>query len=196
MNDTVQIDVLSRHKVPRHRLTVEDYHRLGGAGVLGEDDRVELLEGQLVDMSPIGPRHAFVVGMLSQILMSAVAERTWVRVQNPIVLDSESEPQPDIVLAQPPAQKYRLSHPRPDDVLLLIEVADTSFEIDSGAKLELYARAGIREFWLVDLTTDTVVVHRSPAGSRYDSVIRLTAADVLDLQALPGVPVPAAALFS
>lgn len=144
--DTSDIDVLSRHPVPRHRLTVEDYHRLGETGVLGADDRVELLEGQLVGMSPIGPRHAFVVNLLSRLFATAVGDRAWVSVQNPVVLDNGSEPQPDIVLARPPMDKYLLSHPRPDDVLVLVEVADTSFGIDSGAKLEIYAKAGIGEF--------------------------------------------------
>ena len=195
MNDTVQIDVLSRHPVRRHRLTVEDYHRLGDAGVLGVDDRVELLDGQLIDMSSISPRHAFVVGMLSQTLMSAVGERAWVRVQHPIVLDSGSEPQPDIVLAQPPTQKYRQSHPRPDDVLLLIEVADTTFEIDSGAKLELYAKAGIREFWIVDLTTNRVLVHRKPAGGTYASVQLVESAGTLDVESPPEVGVPVASFL-
>ncbi|HUB15776.1 MAG TPA: Uma2 family endonuclease [Acetobacteraceae bacterium] len=194
--DVADADILSRHAVPRHRLTVDDYHRLGEAGVLGADDRVELLEGQLVDMSPIGPRHAYVVDALSKLLMSAAGDRAWVRVQNPIVLDSGSEPQPDIVLARPPSHKYLLAHPRPDDVVLLIEVADSSFEVDSGAKLELYARAGIREFWIVDLTADCVLVHRNLSGDRYASVSRVETSGTLSVEALPEVAIQAAPLFS
>ena len=193
--DTGGLDVLTRHPVPRHRLTVEDYHRLGEAGVLGADDRVELLAGQLVDMSPIVPRHAYVVGILSRLLMAAVGDRAWVRVQNPIILDSGSEPQPDIVLARPPSHKYRVSHPRPDDVLLLIEVADSSFEVDSGAKLELYAKAGIGEFWIVDLTTNRVLVHRNPSGCGYASVLRVESSGTLDVESLPGIVVSAAAFL-
>ena len=142
--DTGRTDILSRHRVPRHRLTLDEYHRLGEAGILGEDDRVELLEGQLVDMSPIGPRHALAVDALTELLVVAVAGRAGVRVQNPIVLDDATEPQPDIVLVRRPWRGYPTSHPRPGDIFLVIEVADTSRETDLGAKLELYARAGFR----------------------------------------------------
>jgi Uma2 family endonuclease len=171
--DTGRTDILSRHPVPRHRLTVDDYHRLGEAGVLGEDDRVELLEGQLVDMSPIEPRHALAVDVLNEMLMHAVAGRAGVRVQNPIVLDNATEPQPDIVLVRRPWRGYPNAHPRPGDILLVIEVADTSRETDLGAKLALYARAGIPEFWIVDLTTDGVLVCRNPGGDRYGSMTRV-----------------------
>jgi Uma2 family endonuclease len=160
--DTNLTDVLDRHQVPRHRLTVNEYHRLGEAGVLGEADRVELLEGQLVDMSPIGPRHALAVDALVELLVAAVAGRAGVRAQNPIELDDRTEVQPDIALVRRPWQGYPAAHPRPVDIFLLIEVADTSLQTDRGAKLELYARAEVREFWIVDLTTDGVLVYRDP----------------------------------
>jgi Uma2 family endonuclease len=166
MDDT---DILSRYQVPRHRLTVADYHRLGETGVLGGDDRVELLEGQLVDMSPIGPRHALAVDALTELLVHAAAGRAAVRVQNPIVLDDSSEPQPDFTLLRKPWHGYPEAHPRPPDVYLVIEVADSSLEFDLGAKLELYARAGIREFWVVDLTSKRVLVHRSPGDGTGES---------------------------
>lgn len=162
--DTGRSDVLSRHPVARHRLTVGRYHRLGEAGILGEDDRVELLEGQLVDMAPIAPRHALAVDALNELLVIAVAGRAGVRVQNPIELDDATEPKPDVVLVRRPWRGYPTSHPRAGDIILVIEVADTSRETDLGAKLALYARAGIREFWIVDLTTDGVRVRRNPGG--------------------------------
>jgi Uma2 family endonuclease len=193
--DIAPADILTRHRVPRHRLTVHDYHRLGEAGVLGEDDRVELLEGQLVDMSPIGPRHAFVIDLLTRLLVLAVGDRAWVRVQNPVVLDSGSEPQPDIVVARPKPGGYLDAHPRPEDVLLLIEVADSSFEFDSGAKRELYARAGIREFWIVDLTNNRVLVHRSPTGGVYASTQPVGTSGTLQVEALPDVVIPAATIL-
>ena len=195
--DTDSLDVLTRHPVPRHRLTVDDYHRLGAAGILGEDDRVELLEGQLVDMSPIGPRHALAVDALTELLAAAVAGRgVALRVQNPIALNGSSEPQPDIVLARRPWRGYPAAHPGPGDILLLIEVSDSSFETDSGAKRELYASAGIREFWIVDLTTDTVLVHRNPSGDHYDSPGRVAPSGSLAVEALAGVAIPAARLFT
>jgi Uma2 family endonuclease len=100
--DTGAADVLSRHPVPRHRLTVDDYHRLGEAGILGEDDRVELLEGQLIDMWPVEPRHALAIDELNELLVAGLAGRARVRVQNPITLDAGSEPQPDITVVRRP----------------------------------------------------------------------------------------------
>ncbi|HEY2620552.1 MAG TPA: Uma2 family endonuclease [Acetobacteraceae bacterium] len=192
MDDVHQTNILGRHRVPRHRLTIRDYHRLGEAGILGEDDRVELLEGQLVDMSPIGPRHALVVDALTELLVLAVAGRAVVRVQNPIVLDDASEPQPDFTLLRKPWHGYPDAHPRPPDVYLLIEVADSSLAFDLGAKLELYARAGIREFWVVDLTSNRVLVHRDPREGRYDSVVTVDTSGVLQVEALTGVTISAA----
>lgn len=194
--DTDVADLLSRHPVPRHRLTLDDYHRLGDAGILGEADRVELLDGQLVDMAPIGPRHALAVDALNELLVTALAGRAGVRVQNPVELDARTEPQPDIALVRRPWRGYPAAHPPPDDILLLVEVADASLEVDSGAKLALYANAGIREFWIVDLTTDGVYVHRTPRGGKYDLITRVERSGVLDIEALPAVAIPAATLFA
>jgi hypothetical protein len=187
--------ILGRYQVPRHRLTLDDYHRLGEAGILGEDDRVELLEGQLVDMSPIGPRHALAVDSLTELLVLAAAGLATVRVQNPIVLDDASEPQPDFTLLRKPWHGYPNAHPRPADVHLLIEVSDSSLEFDLGAKLELYARAGIREFWVVDLTENRVLVHRDPTDGRYGSITTVDMSGVLQVEALPSVTVPVARIF-
>jgi Uma2 family endonuclease len=196
MTRNATTDVLLHHRVPRRRLTVADYHRLAEAGILGEDERVELLEGQLVDMSPIGPRHALAVDALNELLVPAVAGQAMVRIQNPITLDSGSEPQPDVTVVRRPWSGHPGTHPGPGDVLLLIEVADTSLELDLGAKREIYARAGIKEFWIVDLTTDTILIHRDPGGDRYLSVTRVEPPAVLDVRALTGVVIPAAAIFS
>ncbi len=195
MDDVYQTNILSRYQVPRHRLTVADYHRLGEAGVLRKGDRVELLEGQLVDMSPIGPRHALAIDLLNRLLPVALGEQAWLRVQNPIVLDDASEPQPDFAVVRYPWSGYPDAHPRPPDILLLIEVADSSLEFDLGAKLELYARAGIREFWVVDLTSNRVLVHRSPSDGRYDSVTAVDISGTLTVEALPGLTISAAHIF-
>jgi Uma2 family endonuclease len=194
--DTAPADIMTRYPVPRHRLTRRDYYRLGEAGILGEDDRVELLEGQLIDMSPIGPRHAIVTGNLIQRLFAAFAGRAWVRCQDPVVLNDGSEPQPDVALVQRPWRGYPQTHPGPDDIFLLIEVADSSLDFDRTVKLELYARAGIREVWIVDLTTDVVLVHRSPSGEGYGSVVRAEPPAVLGVESLPGVTIPVAEVFA
>jgi len=190
-----QADILTRYPVPRHRLTIRDYHRLGEAGILGRDDRVELLEGLLVDMSPIGPRHALVVERLNVWLVTAFSGRAWVRVRNPVVLDDGSEPQPDFALLRPHWDGYPAEHPRPPDIFLLIEVSDTSLAFDRGPKLEIYARAGVGEVWIVDLTTNAVLVHRHPSGAGYASETRFVAPGVLGVEALPGPTIPVHGLF-
>ena len=152
------------------RFTVDEYHRMGRAGVFHEDDRVELLEGQIVEMSPIGPAHAGCVAALTGLLSRAGHERVVVWVQNPVDLGERSEPQPDVALLAPRADAYRTAHPRAQDMLLVIEVADTSLEHDSDGKVPLYAAAGVPEVWLVNLTDDSVTVYRDPVGGRYATV--------------------------
>ncbi len=194
--NTAPVDILTRYPVPRHRLSRRDYYRLGEAGILGEGDRVELLEGQLVDLAPIGPRHAIVTENLNELLVTGFADRARVRCQNPVVLDDGSEPQPDFALVRRPWRGYPATHPGPDDIFLLIEVADSSLDFDRTVKLELYARAGIREFWIVDLTTDGVLVHRRPSGGVYGSVVRVQAPAALDVEGLPGVTIPVTVVFA
>ena len=146
----------------RHRLTVEDFHRMGEAGILRGDARVELIEGELVDMPPIGSEHAGAVRILIHLLTRAVGELAIVDAQNPVVLSENSEPQPDIMVLKPRRDFYTRSHPRPDDVLLLIEVADTSASYDRTVKIPLYAHYGIPEVWLLDLPQKRLEVYRTP----------------------------------
>lgn len=194
--DTAPTDILTRYPVPRHRLTRQDYYRMGEAGILREDHRVELLEGQLIDMSPIGPRHALVTQILNELLVKAVAGRAWVRCQSPVVLDDGSEPQPDFALVRGPGHRYRHTHPAPDDIFLLVEVSDSSLGFDRSVKLRLYALAGIREVWIVDLTTDGVLVYRDPSGDGFASESRVESPAVLGVAALPGVTIPVAEVFA
>jgi Uma2 family endonuclease len=194
--DAYDADILVRHPVPRHRLTVAEYHRLGQVGILGEDARVELLEGQLVDMSPIGPRHAIAVDALMHGLAASVGDKAYVRGQNPVTLDSGSEPQPDIAVVRRPWRGYPNAHPAPKDIFLLVEVADTSLETDSGAKRAMYAKAGICEFWVVDLTVDLVHVHRRPNGLTYESITTVRPSATLEVETLPGVTLAAAVIFA
>ncbi len=147
-----------------------EYHRLAETGVLTEDDRVELLEGTIAAMSPIGPYHCGVVSFLANCLMRALAARAIVRVQSPLAIDDESEPQPDLMLLKPRADFYRHAHPTPADVLLLVEVADASLDVDRDYKARLYARSAVAEYWVIDLVQRVIVVHRQPGGERYASV--------------------------
>ncbi|MGH3665792.1 MAG: Uma2 family endonuclease [Egibacteraceae bacterium] len=169
----------------RRRFTVEEYERMGAAGILGEDDRVELLDGEIVEMTPIGPRHAGCVNRLTRLLVASLGDRAVVAVQNPAHLSLRSMPQPDLVVARPRDDFYQLAHPTPADVLLLVEVAETSASFDRRVKTPLYARAGIPEVWLVDVTSRRVVVHRAPGEGRYADVRTVRPGDRLAPQAFP-----------
>ena len=160
------------HELARiHRITVDDYHRMGETGILGPELRTELIEGEVIEMPPIGPEHGGAVNYLSNLIARVVRARAVVSVQNPIVLDSHSEPQPDIALLRPKADFYRTAHPRPGDILLVIEVADTTLRYDRDVKLPLYARAGIPEAWLVDLQGRRLTVYRNPGADAYGEIL-------------------------
>jgi Uma2 family endonuclease len=156
-------------RIPRRRFTVDEYHRMGEAGVLTEDDRVELLDGEIVQMSPIGNPHASTVARLTTLLVRRFADRATIWVQNPIILDRWSEPQPDVCVLAPRADFYAAAHPRPREVLLGIEVMASSRGYDRTLKLPLYAKAELREVWLVDLKAQAIEVHRRPALRGYRS---------------------------
>ena len=188
--------VLSRQDVPIRRLSTAEYHGMAEAGILGCNDRVELIEGQLVEMSPIGPRQALVVDALTEMFVLAVSGRAKVRVQNPVVLNGVTEPNPDVVLARPGWRGYPAEHPGPEDVLLLVEVSDSSLRLDRGVKLEVYARAGIGEYWVVDLSRNAVHVHRAPRDGAYGVLTTLGWSDTLDVAALPGVSFKVDRLFA
>jgi Uma2 family endonuclease len=152
----------------RYRFTVDEYDRMAAAGVLTQCDRVELLDGEIVEMSPIGDRHAGVVARLTNLLSQRLGARAIVWPQNPVGLRVvRSVPQPDVALLRPRADFYTTGRPGPDDILLVIEVMDTSADTDRGVKLPLYARAGLGETWLVDLSADVIEVHRRPGPAGY-----------------------------
>jgi len=168
------------------RFTVDDYHRMGEAGILAEDDRVELLAGEIIEMSPIGPRHAGTVSRLNTLFSSRLGTRVIVSIQNPILLRTEdSEPQPDMVLLRPRADFYSRSHPEAQDVYLVIEVADTSVEKDREVKFPIYARAGILEAWLLDVSTGHVEIHRQPTAGGYGDVHLLQQGELITPLAFP-----------
>ena len=175
--------------VLRRRFTVEEYHRMGEAGIFTEDDRVELVDGEIVQMTPIGSRHAACVKRLNRLLVAAVGDRAIVAVQDPIVTGPESEPQPDLTLLRPRLDFYAGSHPRPVDLLLVVEVADTTLAFDRTVKVPLYARAGIPEVWLVDLAGEAVEVYRRPTGDQYAEVRRIIRGEQIVLEAIPDLAI-------
>ena len=149
----------------RHRLTVDDFHKMGEAGILAPDARVELIEGEVIDMTPIGSRHAGLVKRLNDVLTRQVQGKAIV-----VVLGEESEPQPDLMVLHRREDYYAAEHPGPGDVLLLIEVADSTVAYDRDVKIPLYARHGIGEVWLVDLEEQRIEAYHHPQGGEYRHV--------------------------
>ena len=172
----------------RYRFTVDEYDRMAAAGVLTQCDRVELLDGEIVEMTPIGDRHASVVARMSHVFAARLGERSIVWGQNPVGLRLvRSVPQPDVVLLRARGDFYASGRPGPDDVLLPVEVMDTTAARDRGVKLPLYARAGVGEVWLADLTGDALEVYRRPAASRYRDARVLRRGERITPQAFPDV---------
>jgi Uma2 family endonuclease len=157
-------------RVNRRSFTVAEYERMGQFGIFSEDDRVELVCGEILDMSPIGERHVACVDFLTQFITLRLRRRAIVRVQSPVGLDERSQPQPDIAVLKPRDDFYRHAHPKPGDVLLVIEVSDTTLEYDRRVKVPLYAGAGIPEAWLVSLPQERVEVYSDPSGGEYRAV--------------------------
>ena len=175
-------------ELARRLFTVDEYYRMAEAGILNENDRVELIEGEIVEMVPIGSRHASVVDDLNALFSSLTTrEQAIVRVQGPIRLDNMSEPQPDIAVLRPRPDRYREGHPTPDDVLLLIEVADSSVSSDRSVKLPLYAQSGIAEVWIVDLSTGRIEVYSRPENGTYADVSTAGHGDAVSPRLLPSV---------
>ncbi len=181
-------------RLPRHKLSVEEFHRLGRSGVLDEDSRIELFKGELIDMAPIGSMHAGVVAQLNLLLSRGVRDGL-VQIQNPVTIGDESELQPDLCILRYRADFYKHALPGPVAVLLLIEVADTTLDYDRGHKVPLYAQAGIPEVWLVNIPERLVEVFVQPGPEGYGQISIRRAGDTLSSDRAPGVSVDIAALF-
>jgi Uma2 family endonuclease len=173
------------------RFTVDEYHRMAEVGILGEDDRVELLDGEIVLMTPIGARHASTVARLNERFHSVVGKRASLSVRLPIRLSDYSEPEPDLALLKRREDFYTERLPEPEDVLLVVEVADTSQRTDRDKKIPLYARAGIAEVWLVDLQRDLIEVYREPTDGVYGNLQTVARDGMLAILELPGVNIQA-----
>ena len=183
-------------EAPTRKFTVDEFHRMGEAGILREDDRVELIRGLIVEMAPIGSRHAMRVDVVSDLLRRAIEGRGWVRTQNPLKISEDSELYPDVLVVQAPRQKYEDRHPSPADVLLLIEVADTSLRYDHATKVPIYAQAGIAEVWIVDLLHDSIEVFRRPQAGQFSEITTATRDDSLSPEAFGDVVIEVHDLLS
>lgn len=178
-----------------HRFTVRDYHRMVDAGILNEDSRVELIRGRIVDMAAVGSPHIVAVIRLTRLLIAAIGDRGVVSVQNPVRVDDGSEPQPDFAVLPPGADDFGAPTPRASEVLLLIEVADSSLREDREIKAELYAEAGVAEYWIVNLVDQVFEVHRRPSAGRYQDVRPVGRGGDVEIALLPGVRLSVAELL-
>jgi Uma2 family endonuclease len=179
----------------RHKLSVRDYHKMGDAGVFPFEARIELIDGEIVDMASIGSNHSGRVNRLTHSLVKAVGDQAIVQVQNPVRLGDWSEPQPDLVLLRPRSDFYSDSTAEAGDVLLLVEIADSSLEYDRDTKIPLYASHGIPEVWLVDVRNRLLTVFREPAGTMYRSVQTSSAIHQIGIERLPGITIDLADLL-
>lgn len=165
---------------PSRRLfTVHEYHKMAEIGLLTEDDRVELIEGEILVMPPIGEGHFGRVNRFTRIFVRAFSSDAVVHIQNPVRLGLRNEPEPDVVLLRYREDDYEGKFPEPEDVLLLVEIADSSLGYDRNTKLPLYAKAGIPEYWIVDLIHREIAVYRDPSRGKYRSVQRLKHGDTI-----------------
>ena len=177
-------------EIHRHRFTVEDFAHMGEAGIFTAHDRVELIDGEIREMTPIGPSHAGLVDRLAELLINRLTGKANVRIQNPIRLGRYTEPQPDLVIARRRTDYYAGRHPEAGDVLLVIEVADSSLLYDQVEKAPRYATAGIPETWLVDASGETVTVHSEPGPDGYTEERVLRRGNEIRSVAVAGLRLP------
>ena len=180
----------------RLRITTDRYEKMVATGVLTEYDHIELIEGEMLNMAPIGPKHATVVDRLARLFLLAVQDAAIVSCGRPVNLGDFSEPQPDVVLLKPRPDGYGNAHPEAADVLLLIEVSDSTLSFDQSTKLALYGRHGVREYWVADVERKRIVVYREPTSMGYMRKLEFWAPDAISPQTFPDVEVRVREIFA
>jgi Uma2 family endonuclease len=184
-----------RAVVKGRSFTAHEYHRLLQAGILGEDDRVELIEGEILEMSPLRSRHVAAVNRIPRLFFQRFGDRAIISVQNPIRIDPRSEPQPDLALLKPNPSDYAEALPTPQDALLLVEIMDTSQAYDREVKLPLYASAGIPKVWLLDLEALRLEVYRKPTPEGFAEAQVLGPEEAANPLSFPEARLPVALLL-
>jgi Uma2 family endonuclease len=179
----------------KHLISVDEYYRMAEVGLLAPDARVELIEGEIIDMPPIGIDHAGVVNLLTHLFVRAVDTRAVVQPQVGVRLDLRSEPQPDLAVLAARADFYRGKHPAPEDVLLLVEVSDSTLRYDMDVKVPLYARHGIQQVWVIDLQHGQLHCFRTPRSGQYFDCYTTAEPGIVPIAALSGAQVDLSALF-
>ena len=175
--------------LPRHRVTVDEYYRMSEVGLLAPDARTELIDGEVIDMAPIGSPHSGKLDRLNYLLLAVLGESARVRIQHPVRLDRHSEPQPDLAVVLPREDFYESRHPLPTDTLLIVEVSDSTLRLDLNVKVPLYARHQVPEVWVVDLEHNGIHFFRSPQNGVYIDATFTDKPAVVALTALPGITV-------
>ena len=182
-------------EVSRRLFTVHEYHRMVDAGILHEDDRVELIRGEIVAMSPIGPPHNAAILRATQSLVRLVGDRALVGVQGSIRLDEYDEPQPDVYLLRPKEDYYASGHAGPSDILLIIEMADSSLKYDQTIKKDLYAETGVPEYWIADIANDCLMAYSDIRRNVYQTVRQFVRGDSLAPILLPDCSISVSSLL-
>ena len=180
----------------KHPISAEEYLRMGEAGVFVPEARLELIEGEILEMAPIGPPHSGMVARLHRLFVQRAGALAVVWGQSPVVISDRSVPQPDLALLKPRTDDYMGAHPRASDVFLAVEVSDATLRFDLRTKAPLYARSGIAELWIVDVNERTVHLFRDPANGGYRSTIATKAGEGVACLALPQVTIDVGELFS
>ena len=169
-------------QLARRLIQVDEYYRMAEVGILTEKDRVELIYGEIIEMSPIGNKHASVVDRLNKTLNTIIGETGIVRVQGPVRINDLNEPEPDLTLLKPKEDYYASAHPSAEDVLVIVEVSDTTYQYDREIKQPLYASAEIPQFWLVNVEKKEIEVYTSPAKGAYKKMEIFYPEDTLSLR--------------
>lgn len=177
------------------KFTIEQYQKMGEMGIFQPEERIELIEGEIIKMSPIGLQNAVVINRLNRFFSVQLVERTVVTIQNPIQLNNYSEPQPDIALLKPREDFYANKFPSPEDVLLLIEIADSSVICDQEVKLPLYAENNIPEFWLVNIPRQVLEVYRQPEAKTYQKQQIISKNQTISPLAFPDLTIDFSTIF-
>ena len=175
--------------ISRKRFTADEYQRMGQVGILSEDDRVELIDGEVLAMTPIGARHAACVDSATRAMVIGAGDSAIVRVQSSVRLNLYTEPEPDVVLLRPRADFYASRHPGPADILLIIEIADSSIEYDEDVKTQIYAESGVPEYWVADLHANLAWCYSAPHEGTYRNRQQFRRGQTIAPQMLPQCPV-------
>jgi Uma2 family endonuclease len=178
-----------------HRFSVRDYHQMGQTGIIAEDARVELIEGEIIEMSPIGSRHFSHVAHLTELFYAQLISQVTIFGQNPLRLGDLSEPIPDLMILRRRDDSYLARTPTPTDVLLLVEVADTSLRFDRDVKIPLYARYGVETVWLLDVNNNVLEIYEEPVDGIYTIKRTPPHATRISLESLPDFEIQVADLF-